>query len=267
MEKIITSKDQDPARWNPFRPCEPSNTELAVAKSQDDKSPVDPKKAATKLWCESYLLVEMEDFKKDVMIAKSTDLDFYMRNGFMCYEHPTLATTLVGRNTSCWLEDHPSGKPAVKQRGYFYGNDPDGKQLFNKMMTLFEAEDDPTRHLGTSPEGKSQRAVPRGNGGHTLYDNLIWGTAVTLRPQIGLSRFTAGEYEIAASLNAAASGGYLEQHLRALLDNAQFNKNLRQSVEEASESSQVLHLVNTYGFSKSQARAVINHARERALKH
>lgn len=245
-------------KWSPLRPCDPENNDLSISKSLKEE---DPSRAKTKLWCESWLMTEEEDSDKDIMLAREVDLEFYKSNGYMCHEHPSLALTLVGRNIRAWVEEHPSGHLGVKQRGYFYGNDTDGKKLYEKMIMLSEAEDDPLRHLGTSAEGKSHEAVKRPEGGHFLKKNKIWGTAVTHRPKNKGCRFTQSEYDIACSLHEAATQGYLRQHLEVLLKNLEMSEKILSFNKSKAIDPQVEQLVSKYGMSTAQAEAFLTKVR------
>jgi hypothetical protein len=246
--------------WNPLQPCEPSNKVLAIAKAVGDDG-VPSKKAALKLWAESWLCTEAEDADLDIIPADEVDLAYCKSNGFMCFEHPSLALTLVGRNVHFEKAEHPSGVMGIKQNGYFYGNDPEGKKLYEKMTMLCEAEDDMDRWLGGSAEGKSLAPVPRPKGGHILNKSLIWGTAVTHRPKNKGCRFTPGEYDIACSIHEAANSGRLEDHLRALLHNHSTHRRALEFAKSKSINPQIETLITKYGMSVAQAEEFLVRAR------
>lgn len=242
--------------WSPLKPCEPDNTDLAINKSRSNINEPD----GVKLWVESWLCTEKPDSENDIMEAREVDLEYYKSNGYMCHEHPSLALTLVGRNTKAWVEEHESGFLGVKQRGYFYGKDKEAKTLYEKMIVLSEAEDDPSRHLGTSAEGKSLEAIPRPGGGHILRKNKIWGTAVTHRPKNDLSRFT-GALDVAKSLHEAAEGGYLRHHLETLLENHKLAERILSVSKSQKIDPQIEILMSRYGMSLAQAETLITKLR------
>lgn len=182
---------------------------LKVVSGWQPVTPVEKSDDPGKLWCESWLTVEVPDSDNEIVVVKEVDLDYYQTCGYICYGHPTHVTTLVGRVTKAWVTTHPElGVPAIRQEGYLYGDDMLASSIYSKMMSMQKAESDPGRHLGVSAEGTAERTSVRDDGVKLLHGCKFWGCAITLRPANKYARFIASPNELAV---AASEGSKLKQ--------------------------------------------------------
>lgn len=233
-----------------LKPVEPTSAELA--KSEADGTP------ALKGWVEGFMSTEEPDVDGDIILADGIDIEEFLRSGFWCYEHPSMAHTLVGRSTEAWVDSHPSGFKGLKTRGYFYLADPMGKMLYEKASVLAKTEHDETRHLAWSVEGKGVDVEPRKEGGLLIKKSKIHTAAVTHRPKNGKSRFVP-VYDIAASLADADERGELIETLEAVLENRKLVKSLTEKGMEApAQDRHILKVLERFPhLDLSAAKAVV----------
>lgn len=251
-------------------PCEPTNAELSLAKSQGRSD--GNGSTATKGWTEGWMTVETMDSDGDISRAAGGHHELLLSKGFYQYEHPALAHNIVGRPVSCTVGIEPiSGKPGVLSRGYFYLSDPMGAVLFAKSQLLAREEpDDPLARIGMSGEGKSWDFVPYTAEKGGRWDLRKWryhAIAITSRPKVNEARIPGAPtqeeriYDIACSLNAAEENNVLPQYLEHLVANRALMKsllNLEPDIRDSDEAH-IKYAMETHGLTRSQAMVLVEH--------
>jgi hypothetical protein len=116
-----------------------------------DKNTVSKSEKDGRINVQGIISVETEDAQGETMVQKGMDFSYFMKRGFLNFEHQQEAKNMIGAPTELKAVKY-NGKPATFMKGYLFTESPKTQEILATMKAMDAADCD--RSLGFSIEGQ-----------------------------------------------------------------------------------------------------------------